>query len=266
MAIGAAIPLLAGAGRIAMTRLPLLMGAGAAIPSLSQGRPIEAAIQGGLGYLTGGALGGPARKLVMAGTRRLPQALGAVAPKLAEKLTPAALRNLGYGVAGLGVGGGALALGGALNSAAAPAARTVQQGAGNAGQVGAGLLATQLPGPSIYGGDPYDPRLLGNYGGVQPSGSPIEVLGPAGMGRTAEALRQGAASLAVQKGFNKENYALREAYDKQQMARQLAAAGIRQNIATRAAMLQNSQTGAINMGQQAMADSGRILTSNFQYQ
>lgn len=266
MAIGAAIPLLAGAGRIAMTRLPLLMGAGAAIPSLTQGRPIEAAIQGGLGYLTGGALGGPARGLVMAGTRKLPQALGAVAPKLAEKLTPAALRNLGYGVAGLGVGGGALALGGALNSAAAPVARTVQQGAGNVGQVGAGLAATQRPGPSIYGGDPYDQGLLGNYGGVEPGGSPLEVLGQRGLGRTLETQRQAAATLNALKGFNQEGYDLNEAVKKQDMARQLAAAGIRQNIATNAAMLQNAQTGAINMGQQAMADSGRALTTNYQYQ
>jgi hypothetical protein len=266
MAIGAAIPLLAGAGRIAMTRLPLLMGAGAAIPSLTQGRPIEAAIQGGLGYLTGGALGGPARGLVMAGTRKLPQIAGAVAPKLAEKLTPAALRNLGYGVAGLGVGGGALALGGALNSAAAPVARTVQQGAGNVGQVGAGLAATQRPGPSIYGGDPYDQGLLGNYGGAGPLGSPLDILGERGLGLTAEAKRQAAASLDAQKGFNQENYVLNEAVRKQEMARQMAAAGIRQNIATRAAMLQNAQTGAINMGQQAMKNSGDILTSNFQYQ
>jgi len=86
------------------------------------------------------------------------------------------------------------------------------------------------------------------------------------LGRTLETQRQSAATLNALKGINKEEYALAEAYAKQQMARQMAAAGIRQNIATNAAMLQNAQTGAINMGQQAMKSSGDILTSNFQYQ
>ena len=46
-------PLLAGAGKVALGKLPLIMGVGAALPSLRQGRPVEAALQGGLGYLGG---------------------------------------------------------------------------------------------------------------------------------------------------------------------------------------------------------------------
>ena len=86
------------------------------------------------------------------------------------------------------------------------------------------------------------------------------------MGRTLETQRQAAATLNALKGLNAEEFALREGISKNEMARQMAAAGIRQNIATNAAMLQNAQTGAINMGQQAMKSSGDILTANYQYQ
>ena len=55
-------PLLAGAGKLALGKLPLIMGVGAALPSLRQGRPVDALMQGGLGYLTGAALGGPANQ------------------------------------------------------------------------------------------------------------------------------------------------------------------------------------------------------------
>ena len=260
-----------------------------AIPLAALAIPALSALGGGIaGYKEGGiggaVLGGAAGAALPAGLRLAGTALAGtgLAAKYAPQLYKAAnvLGQVPRGpltqgaamAAGRGliptalVAGGTALLPGKVGAMAGGLARPLGQGAGNAAQVAAGLAGTQRPGPSIYGGDPYDAGLLGNYGGVQPGGSPIEVLGPPGMGRTAETLRQGAASLAVQKGFNQENYDLTNAYNKQQMARQLAAAGIRQNIATRANMLQNAQTGAINMGQQAMADSGRILTSNFQYQ
>ena len=66
--------------------------------------------------------------------------------------------------------------------------------------------------------------------------------------------------------MNAENYALREASAKQDMARNMAAAGIRQNITTRAAMQQRAQAAGIEAGRQALADAGAILRNQYQYQ
>lgn len=260
-----------------------------AIPLAALAVPAISALGGGIaGYKQGGVggavLGGAAGAALPAGLRLAGTALAGtgLAAKFAPQLYKAAnvLGQVPRGpltqgaamAAGRGliptalVAGGTALLPGVVGGMAGGLARPLGQGVGNVGQVGAGLAATQRPGPSIYGGDPYDAGLLGNYGGVQPGGSPLEVLGQRGLGRTLETQRQAAALLNAQKGFNQENYDLSEAVKKQDMARQLAAAGIRQNIATNAAMLQNAQTGAINMGQQAITDSGRALTTNFQYQ
>jgi hypothetical protein len=63
-----------------------------------------------------------------------------------------------------------------------------------------------------------------------------------------------------------EIYDASEARSKQEFARNVAAAGIRQNIATRAAMLQNAQLAGLNMGQTAAQQAGSALTSQYQYQ
>jgi hypothetical protein len=53
---------------------------------------------------------------------------------------------------------------------------------------------------------------------------------------------------------------------RQEMQRQLAAAGVRQNILTAANMLERSQQAAQQMGLTAASQAGSALTSQYQYQ
>jgi hypothetical protein len=52
---------------------------------------------------------------------------------------------------------------------------------------------------------------------------------------------------------------------KQELQRQLAAAGVRQNIATAANMLERSQQAAQQMGANAASQMGSALTQQYQY-
>ena len=263
-----AIPALAAAGKFAMGKLPLLMAAGAALPSLRQGRPVEAALQGGLGYLGGGALMGPARGVLMAGTRKLPGLLTAVAPKVAEKFTPAALSRAAYGLTGLGLGAGALALGGASNQVAGQAAQGVQRGLGPVAQTGAGVIGYTADGAPVYGniGGGALPPGLGQYGPTSPYGGPLDVLGPAGMGQRLQTLKDAQTQRDVFRTLMPEVIGVREATAKKDMERQMAAAGIRQNIATRAAMQQRAQQAGLQAGLGALQQAGTALTQQYQYQ
>jgi hypothetical protein len=57
-----------------------------------------------------------------------------------------------------------------------------------------------------------------------------------------------------------------EARSKTEFQRQMAAAGIRQNIVTAANMLERSQQAAQQMGLNAAQQMGSALTSQYQYQ
>jgi hypothetical protein len=57
-----------------------------------------------------------------------------------------------------------------------------------------------------------------------------------------------------------------EARSKAELQRQLAAAGVRQNIITAANMLERSQQAAQQMGLNAASQAGSALTSQYQYQ
>jgi hypothetical protein len=56
-----------------------------------------------------------------------------------------------------------------------------------------------------------------------------------------------------------------EGAKKAEYMRNLAAAGVRQNIATQAAMLQNAQRTAQQMGVNAASQMGQALTQQYQY-
>ena len=261
----AAIPALAAAGKLAMGKLPLLMAAGAALPSIRQGRFGEAALQGGLGYLGGATLAGPARGLLIAGTRGIPNVAKAIAPGVAEKFTNPALRSIGYGLTGLGLGAGALALGGAMNPASSGAVQGAQQGLGNVAQAGAGLIGYTADGKPVYGGAALPPGL-GQYGPTSPYGGPLDVLGPAGMGQRLDTLKTAQTQRDVLRTLLPEIEAASEARSKKELERQMAAAGIRQNIATRAAMQQAAQAAGLKAGLGAMQQAGDALTRQYQYQ
>ena len=257
-------PLLAAGGKFALSKLPLITAAGAALPSLRQGRPVDALMQGGLGYLTGSALGGPANRLVPRMAGGLQGALQKMAPGMATKLG-ANLLPAAAGVSALGLGAGAFGLGSAMNPAASPAVQSAQQGLGGAGQLGLGALGYQGPGAVNYGGSGLPPGL-GQYGGISPYGSLTDVYGVPGMAQRADLLQTARTQRDVLRTLLPEIEAAAESRSKKELERQMAAAGIRQNIATRAAMQQAAQRAGLNAGLGALQQAGGALTSQYQYQ
>jgi hypothetical protein len=193
-----------------------------------------------------GAAGQVASK---AGITGLPQ--GAVAP-----LTAA---GLGAAAAGLGSF--------IAPSLAGRIAAGIKPPANAAAQATAGVLGTQGPGPVDYMGNPL-PADLGQFGGVAPYGTALDVINPMGYGagRTAEALREATAQRDSMRMLLPEIAQASEFRSKQELARQMAAAGIRQNIATAANMLERSQQAAQQMGVNAASQAGSALTSQYQYQ
>lgn len=259
-------PLIMAGGKAALSKLPLIMGVGAALPSLSKGRPVEAALQGGLGYLGGGALAGPANRLVPRMAGGIAGALQKVAPGLASSLG-ANLTPTAAGLASLGLGAGALALGGASNQVADPVVQGTKQALGAGAQTGAGLIGYTAQGQPVYnniGGAAVPP--VGMYGGMSPYGSPLDVLGPAGMGQRLQTIKDAETMRDAMRLLNPEILAASEARSKKEFERNMAAAGIRQNIATRAAMIQKAQEAGLRAGLTAAEQSGRALTQQYQYQ
>ena len=267
MAPALAIPALAAAGKYAMGKLPLLMAAGSALPSLRQGRPVEAALQGGLGYLGGAALAGPARGILMAGTRAVPGLAKTVSPKLAEKLGDTALRNIGYGATGLGLGLGALALGGASNQVAGQTAQQVGGAVGGAAQVGAGVIGYTAEGKPVYSaaGGALPPGM-GQYGPTDPYGSTLDVLLGPGLSQRLDTLKTAQTQRDVLRTLIPEVKAVTDAMKKEDFERNMAAAGIRENIKTRAAMQQAAQDAGLKAGLGALKQAGDALTNTYQYE
>ena len=263
------LPKAATAGRFAMQALPYLTAAGAAAPALRQGRPLEAAIQGGLGFATGGLLGGG----VGAAQGVLGRAAGKVAPQLAKAtgiagITPQAIGKLSQ--VGLPVAAAALApkIGSTLaGPSGGNIAQSVTGGLGAAAQTGAGLVGYTTGGQPIYGnigGAAVPP--VGQYGGIAPYGSPLDVLGPAGMGMRLQTIKDAETMRDAMRLINPEILAAAEARSKKEFERNMAAAGIRQNIATRAAMIQQAQQAGLNAGLTAAQQAGAALTNQYQYQ
>lgn len=164
---------------------------------------------------------------------------------------------------------GALAAGGGLllgapaiaGGLASGVAGVAQRGA----QTGAGVIGYTGAGEPVYGGQALPPGM-GSYGPTPPTGDPLSVLGPEGMGRRLEQLKSAEAQRDAMRMLLPEIYKASEARSKSEFERQMAAAGIRQNIATRAAMLQAAQQAGLGMGAQAASQAGGALTSQYQYQ
>jgi len=248
-------------GRFAMQYLPTIMAVGAAAPALKQGKLGEAAVQGGLGYLTGMPLKGITTGLVSKGMKAAPGLLGGLtdAPK---SVIAGGARDVLSTAAGLG------ALGLGIKQAqitGSPQMAGVGQTLGGAGQAGAGIIGYTADGAPVYGGAALPPGL-GQYGATSPEGMPTDVLGPSGMGRRLELLKTAQTQRDVLRTLLPENEAASEARSKKEMERQMAAAGIRQNIKTRAAMQERAQTAGLEAGLDALQKAGGALTSQYQYQ
>jgi hypothetical protein len=232
---------------------------------------LGAALPGGM-RMAGTALGNTAlgARALGLGSQALSKGMGAVG-QVASK---AGITGLPQGamapLTAAGLGAAAAGLGSFIApSLAGQIAAGVKPPANAAAQATAGVLGTQGPGAVNYDalGNPI-PSGLGQFGNVAPYGTALDVLNPMGYGagRTAEALREATAQRDSMRMLLPEIAQASEFRSKQELARQMAAAGIRQNIATAANMLERSQQAAQQMGLNAASQAGSALTSQYQYQ
>ena len=248
--------------------LPLILGSaglGAALGGVQgyrqSGGDLGKTVQGAL---SGGLLGGVTGKLGgMAGEsakRFAGQALEA--SPLAGVLTPLAggAANLGTQLAGAAV---LAPVAGALGNLAGQA---IGRPAQAAAQLGAGYVGSRGPGAPNYekvGGNAVP--VVDEYGNVRILGTdPLGNILP-GMTRSAESLREATAQRDAMRLLYPEVAAASEARSKKEFERQMAAAGIRQNIETASNMLQRSQQSMQQMGQTAAQQMGNALTQQYQY-
>jgi hypothetical protein len=229
-----------------------------------------AALGSGIGALGGGGLR-------MAGSALAGQALVAnpmykVLAERAAKGTLSAgdaqlLGALTKGAVPLATGVGALGLPLAGNLAG-NIASGVKGGAGNAAQLGAGVIGYTADGAPVYNkiGGAALPPGMGQYGPTNPYGSPLDVYGIPGMGQRAETLKTAQTQRDVLRTLLPEIEAAAEARSKKEFERQMAAKGIRTNIDTRAAMQQRAQQAGLQAGLGALSQAGGALTSQYQYQ
>ena len=261
---------------LAALALPAIGATMGGIEGYKRGGLGGALLGGGLGAVTpaglrlaGGALAGTKLGAALApGLYKGAKAMGlggASSSIIPEVQRRAGLAILPGALTTLGVGLGAPALAGMVGGSLAGG---TGQAAGNVAQVGAGLIGYTADGKPVYGsiGGGALPPGLGQYGPTSPYGSPLDVLGPAGMGQRLQTLKDAQTQRDVFRTLMPEVMEVREATAKKDLERGLAAAGVRQNIATRAAMQQAAQAAGLKAGLGAMQQAGQALTRQYQYQ
>jgi len=212
------------------------------------------ALGAGLGALAPGAFRMAGTALAgtpvgAAGLSALNQALGKVGVEATAK-----------GIGNIAALGGTTLLGGLPGTLAASAAPVASRGAGGAANL---AVSASQPGQAIYdagGAVPQTPYRQTPYDAA----SVIDPSGQIGAARLNELLMQDVQLAGIRK-LMPELFKSAEARSKTEFQRQMAAAGIRQNIATAANMLERSQQAAQQMGQTAAQQMGNALTSQYQY-
>jgi hypothetical protein len=267
MAIGL-LPALVGGGRMAMQYLPLITGGFSALEGLKTGGIPGALASGTIGYLGGKAGAGPLRGLRGEAAKAAP-GLASLAgiegtPKAAQAVGRAAVPLAAAALAAPLAGRLAGSLGGGVTNLLTAPLTGALGAAGNLAQSGAGILGYRPDGSPIYGGQAV-PGGMGQYGPTDPYGSPLDVLGPTGMGRRLETLKSAEAQRDAMRTLLPEVYKATEATKKSDFERQAAMKGIAQNIQTRAAMLQAAQQAGLQMGGTAAQQAGQALTQLYQY-
>ena len=253
----------------ALKFLPYITGGLGAVQGFRQGGIGGAITGGGMGALGGLGLGGPLRGLTARGVRMAGSPgvikgaqglVGRVAPNLAD--VPAGLlkgnlqKIAAVGIPLAGVAGTAKLAG----VAGGPA-----QGLGAAG-LSLGGYGTVGGEGMAAGGTPLPPGM-GPYGNVAPLGDPLSVLSPLGLDagrrlrsvKDAETLRD-ATNILLPTVRKYSEQAKRDDF-----ARDMASAGIKQNILTNAALTENMQRAGLNMGLTAAQQAGQALTARYNY-
>ena len=233
------------------------------------------ALSAGLGAFEGYKKGGGTGALIGAG-------LGAA--------LPAGLRMAGTGLAGIpalaglaqkGAMGARTAMGlqgpvmagsqivqGAVPTVGMLVSGPVKGAAGTAAQLGAGVIGYTADGAPVYGniGGGATPPGMGKFGPTSPYGGPLDVLGPAGMGQRLESLKTAQTQRDILRTLLPEIMGVSEATKKKDFERGMAAAGIRQNIDTRARMQLAAQQAGLNAGLTGLQQAGDAATRLYQYQ
>ena len=231
------------------------------LPSLLQGDLPGAVVGGGFGALSTLGLGGLGQRFARpaaVGAAGLAKGMGVAGPNLGlvSGLTRAAIpvgtgllanavlgrgeRNLAGQVTGIGGGG-------------------VQNVAGLIGYDA--VTGEPIVGPAV-------PPGMGGYGGTPPvGGNPIDVLTPGGAASAQRltTLKNAQTMASALNAYMPTVRKFSEQAKKDEFERQMAAAGIRQNIATNAQMLANAQLAGLNMGQTGAQQVGAALTGAYNY-
>ena len=237
-------------------------GAVSGLPALLRG-DILGAVGGGLtGAATGYGIGGLTKGLIpragnLVGGLMGPttSVAGAVLPQLAGAAVPVA---------------GGLALGGinrGVQNLASQAVGGVTGAAGQTGQNAIGLLGYHaVTGEPLYG--TAVPQGTGQYGGVPPvGGSAMDVLqagGPAGAQRLTT-LKNAQTMADAMNAYMPTVRKFSEQAKKDDFERNMASAGIKQNIATNAQMLAAAQAAGLGMGMTGAQQAGQALTQQYNY-
>ena len=268
-------PLLAkgvGLGASALKYLPVIGAVGGAIPGLRKGNLGEAALGSGFGALSGslgtgglitGATGAVGR---MAGRKGVQQALkkGATAiggKQLAGQMTKKNIQQAvqaGVPLAGAGAVFGLAKAGGDLGIP--PAGGALRGAAGLAG------YGTTRGENMAVGGTPLPPGM-GQYGGISPIGDPLNVLSPLGLdaGRRLRTVKDAEALRDAQNIILTTVRKYAEQAKRDEFARNMAAAGIKTNIALNAQLASAMQQAGLQMGTTAAQQAGAAITQPYQY-
>tara|TARA_A100000164_G_scaffold372127_1_gene400923 strand:+ start:107 stop:946 length:840 start_codon:yes stop_codon:yes gene_type:complete len=265
-------PLAAGA----LKYLPVIGAVGGAMPGLKKGNIGEAALGAGLGALTGGTSGGlikagGAGAARLAGQKGLQQALkkgaqniGAkgLAKELTGKAGQATLGKLaGDVVAPLAGAGAVFGLSQAGGDMGIPPAGGALRGA--AGLAGYGSTRGEN---MAVGGTPLPPGM-GSYGGVSPIGDPLSVVSPLGLdaGRRLRTVKDAEALRDAQNILLPTVRKYAEQAKRDEFARNMAATGIKTNIALNAQLASAMQAAGLQMGTTAAQQAGEAITRPYQY-
>ncbi len=264
---GKLLPFLVKAGSAA--KLPLVLRTagvvGGAAPGLMRGDLGSAVTGGALGGLStvglGGAVGGLGTKAAGAAASQIGKTgigavkgMGLAGNLKAQELAAAAVKAGVPVAAGLGIGRLA---GGGLGGGAGNVAR------GAAGLAGYGSVRGEN---MAAGGVPLPPGM-GQYGGTSPIGDPLNVLSPLGLdaGRRLRTVKDAEALRDAQNILLPTVRKYSEQAKRDEFARNMAAAGIKTNIALNAQLAGAMQQAGLQMGTTAAQQAGAAITRPYQY-
>ena len=263
---GKLLPFLVKAGSAA--KLPMVLRTagvlGGAAPGLMKGDLGSAITGGALGGLStvglGGAVGGLGTKAAGAAASKIGKTgigavkgMGLAGNLKAQELAAAAVKAGVPVAAGLGIGRLA---GGGLG------------GGSNVARGGAGLLGYgSVRGENMAAGGVPVPPGMGQYGGTSPIGDPLNVLSPLGLdaGRRLRTVKDAEALRDAQNILLPTVRKYAEQAKRDEFARNMAAAGIKTNIALNAELTKAMQQAGLQMGATAAEQAGAAITRPYQY-